>query len=113
MDLDKGTEHCVECGICIMNNDHHCPWTSKCVGKKNIKMFYIFVGSLATHIVYLVFALVSLAVFSENPRAKACYLKAGFTERETERQVFPYHDERWSRCHMDILRENWKQSACR
>ena len=29
MNLDKGTEHCVECGICIINNDHHCPWTSK------------------------------------------------------------------------------------
>ena len=56
---------------------------------------------------------ISLAVFSENPRAKACYLKAGFTERETEQQVFSYHEERWSRCHMDILRENWKQSACR
>ena len=70
MDLDKGTEHCVECGICIMNNDHHCPWTSKCVGKKNINIFYVFVWSLGAHIVYLVFALVSLAVFSKNINIK-------------------------------------------
>ena len=69
-DLDKGTEHCVECGICIMNNDHHCPWTSKCVGKKNINIFYIFIWSLGAHIVYLVLALVSLAVFSKNINIK-------------------------------------------
>ena len=69
-DLDKGTEHCVDCDICIMGNDHHCPWTSKCVGKKNINIFYIFIWSLGAHIVYLVLALVSLAVFSKNINIK-------------------------------------------
>ena len=64
MDLDKRTSHCVECGICIMSNDHHCPWTSKCVGKKNIWMFNGFLMTLAAHILYLIFALVSLAVYS-------------------------------------------------
>jgi hypothetical protein len=64
MDLDKGTEHCVECGICVMNNDHHCPWTSKCVGKKNLWIFNCFLISLGAHIIYLVFALVSLAIYS-------------------------------------------------
>ena len=39
MDLDKNTEHCVECGICIMQSDHHCPWTSKCIGKKKFMAF--------------------------------------------------------------------------
>ena len=66
MDLDKGTSHCVECGICVMNNDHHCPWTSKCIGKKNIWIFNCFLVSLFSHIVYLVFALVSLAVYSAS-----------------------------------------------
>ena len=66
MDLDKGTEHCVECGICIINNDHHCPWTSKCVGKKNLWMFKCFLVFLFAHIVYLIFSLVSLAVFSSS-----------------------------------------------
>ena len=66
MDLDKGTEHCVECGICIMNKDHHCPWTSKCVGKKNLLLFNCFLISLGAHILYLVFALVSLAVYNSS-----------------------------------------------
>ena len=62
MDLDKNTEHCVECGVCVMENDHHCPWTSKCVGKKNIHFFFAFLTTLFMHIGYLVFALVSLAI---------------------------------------------------
>ena len=66
MNLDKGTEHCVECGICIINNDHHCPWTSKCVGKKNRWMFDCFLAFLFAHIVYLIFSLVSLAIFSSS-----------------------------------------------
>lgn len=43
MDLDKGVRHCIDCNICIMGNDHHCPWTSKCVGKKNIYIFRAFI----------------------------------------------------------------------
>ncbi len=70
MNLDKGTEHCVECGICIINNDHHCPWTSKCVGKKNLWLFNCFLVSLGAHILYLIFALVSLAVYSAATNKK-------------------------------------------
>ena len=70
MDLDKKTEHCVECGICIMGNDHHCPWTSKCIGKKNLWMFNGFLMSLFGHIAYLIFALISLAVVSDIKKNK-------------------------------------------
>ena len=70
MDLDKKTEHCVECGICIMGNDHHCPWTSKCIGKKNLWMFNGFLISLFGHIGYLIFALISLAVVSDIKKIK-------------------------------------------
>ena len=65
MDLDKKTEHCVECGICILWSDHHCPWTSKCIGKKNLMLFNCFLIFLFSHIAYLIFALVSLAVISD------------------------------------------------
>ena len=60
MDLDKNTEHCILCGVCVMENDHHCPWTSKCVGKKNIHFFYAFLTTLFLHFGYLIFALLSL-----------------------------------------------------
>ena len=65
MDLDKKTEHCVECGICIMGSDHHCPWTSKCIGEKNLWFFNCFITCLFGHIVYLIFALISLVFIAD------------------------------------------------
>lgn len=66
MDLDKGCEHCPECDICIIGCDHHCPWTSKCVGKKNIKYFNTFIFMLIVHIFYMVFGLMSIPFASKN-----------------------------------------------
>jgi hypothetical protein len=62
MDLDKGVEHCADCNICILGNDHHCPWSSKCVGKKNIFMFRLFIYSIFIHIGYLTIASMSMAI---------------------------------------------------
>lgn len=48
-----GVSHCDECGICIENHDHHCPWTSHCIGKNNTVSFYIFIMSTLFSICYL------------------------------------------------------------
>ena len=64
MDLNKGTEHCIDCNICVMGNDHHCQWTSKCVGKNNLMFFNIFLILLKTHFIYLFFSLLVI-----------CYIK--------------------------------------
>lgn len=37
--------------------DHHCPWTSKCIGKGNLKGFYAFVTSTMFLFGYYVFSL--------------------------------------------------------
>jgi hypothetical protein len=65
MDLDKETEHCFDCNICVMGNDHHCPWTSKCVGYRNIYFFYSFITFIFILIIYLMFAVMTLA-FTDN-----------------------------------------------
>ena len=52
--LEKKTQHCPECNICVEGNDHHCPWTGKCIGKRNYKSFIIFVGSVFVLFVYLI-----------------------------------------------------------
>ena len=64
-DIDKGVEHCIDCDVCIIGNDHHCPWSSKCVGYKNMNMFKLFVCSLFVHIIYLTFAAI-FAAFEVN-----------------------------------------------
>ncbi|UIZ25375.1 hypothetical protein KXD40_009090 [Peronospora effusa] len=41
--------HCTDCGICVIELDHHCPWTGKCVGKRTIKWFYVFLTFISLH----------------------------------------------------------------
>ena len=37
------TKHCSVCNICIEGQDHHCAWTSKCIGKRNKIVFYFII----------------------------------------------------------------------
>lgn len=53
--LSFNTSHCYECNVCVEGYDHHCPWISKCIGRKNIVSFYIFVLSTLCLFCYLVF----------------------------------------------------------
>ena len=61
------TVHCEECNICIKGADHHCSWISKCVSQKNKKLFYVFIVSTFSLLIYFVFALVSL-IFIGNKK---------------------------------------------
>ncbi len=54
--------------------------------------------------------LVQLNVFDENAAAKHCYEKTGFIEESMTKNVFPYKNESWSRCHMVIQRDKFALS---
>ena len=48
---------------------------------------------------------VQLNVFTVNERARKCYESAGFRERNTTPDAFPYGDELWGRCNMVLTKK--------
>ena len=61
---DVPTEHCPDCGVCIEGLDHHCPWSSKCIGSGNIKAFYAFLFSFTIQLVLNL--VVAFIIFGAN-----------------------------------------------
>ena len=59
LSLEKKTKHCQFCNICVEGMDHHCPWTGKCIGKKNLIPFYLFVLSVFFFIVYCTLTIIN------------------------------------------------------
>ena len=55
--------HCPICEVCVMNQDHHCPWTGKCIGKYNLISFYCFLFGLFG---YIIMSFVTFMMFLIN-----------------------------------------------
>ena len=62
----RRTNHCYDCDICIERHDHHCPWTGKCIGGKNLISFYIFIFSTFGLSTYFIWVLPSIDKESLN-----------------------------------------------
>ena len=46
------TVHCSTCQVCVANYDQHCPWTGKCIGVGNLRLFQFFVIFIIFNITY-------------------------------------------------------------
>ncbi|CAD6187396.1 unnamed protein product [Caenorhabditis auriculariae] len=40
------TKHCAVCDHCVLQFDHHCPWLHKCITRRNMREFILFVTSV-------------------------------------------------------------------
>ena len=50
----KRAVHCRECDVCVESFDHHCPFISNCVGKRNYVYFWFFVNLLLIDVIYII-----------------------------------------------------------
>ena len=60
--VDMKVVHCNECGVCVEKQDHHCPWTGKCIGRKNIYYFNMFLASIVVVFLFFIIALVYIDI---------------------------------------------------
>jgi hypothetical protein len=58
--------HCPRCEVCVKNQDHHCPWTSKCIGENNLNLFYTFLCSLTISLIFLFISFASCIIYVAN-----------------------------------------------
>jgi len=40
------SKHCHQCKICVLQKDHHCHFTGRCIGKNNLPNFLVYITTL-------------------------------------------------------------------
>jgi len=48
----------MDCDVCIIGHDHHCPWIGKCVGEENLVAFYLFLAATFGNLIMMLVATV-------------------------------------------------------
>ena len=58
--MDRDTQHCYDCDICVKKLDHHCSVVRRCITRKN---FLLFIGMIAAFIILYIFSLINLVLY--------------------------------------------------
>ena len=64
-DMSK-TEHCLECGVCVYEYDHHCEFFDRCIGKDNKIWFNLTVGLIFINMVWLMFSFILVSHYRKQ-----------------------------------------------
>jgi hypothetical protein len=51
--------HCIYCNICIKNQDHHCVWIGKCIGRYTKIPFYLFLICISCFFINSIFIFIT------------------------------------------------------
>ena len=70
--LDQQVTHCEECNICVegmcyfinVDLDHHCVWIGKCIAKRNIWSFNVFIASTVIFGIFSILSLIGLVIIN-------------------------------------------------
>ncbi|KAK3644947.1 Eukaryotic peptide chain release factor GTP-binding subunit [Elasticomyces elasticus] len=86
--------HCRVCDACIETQDHHCVWLNNCVGRRNYRYFFAFVGfaSLVT-VLLMGFSLAHVSVYARRERMSFGEALSGRTQERVAFAMFVYGGE--------------------
>ncbi|TKA78240.1 hypothetical protein B0A55_04781 [Friedmanniomyces simplex] len=83
--------HCRVCDACIETQDHHCVWLNNCVGRRNYRFFFAYVGfaSLCS-VLLLAFTLVHITLYAKQHGLDFAESLTGRTQERVAFAVFLY-----------------------
>ena len=58
--MDRDTQHCYDCDVCVRKLDHHCSVVRRCITRKNLCLF---IGMVVGFILIYIFSLINLVIY--------------------------------------------------
>lgn len=83
--------HCRVCDACIETQDHHCVWLNNCVGRRNYRFFFSYVGFASLlAIMLLAFSITHVALYAHQHGIPFSRSLSGRTEERMAFAMFIY-----------------------
>jgi len=80
--LTSRIKHCRFCNKWVENYDHHCPWINNWVGLKNHNLFYIFLVTLFSFLIYnIAFSVVNVKDWDDKAMEKSSFIEIKFLKK--------------------------------